>query len=132
MVNAAQKAYELAPDKNGIANNYVGTLLILRKNPGEALTILNRLLAVDPRHYGLLINKAEALMQVGRHKDAGAILASLDTRKMSPSEFSELHFALAELNISRGDLPAAKAEFQTVDKKDLFPQQVQWIEQHLR
>jgi tetratricopeptide (TPR) repeat protein len=132
MVNAAQKAYELAPDKNGIANNYVGTLLILRKNPGEALTILNRLLAVDPRHYGLLINKAEALMQVGRHKDAGAILASLDTRKMSPSEFSELHFALAELNISRGDLPAAKAEFQKVDKKDLFPQQVQWIEQHLR
>jgi predicted Zn-dependent protease len=128
---ASAKAYALAPDRAGAVNNYAAALLLTRDDPGKALDLTGRVYNLAPNNPAVVINRAEALVQVGRLDDASGLLAGLDEGRLTPNEAAAANFCRAEFQLKKGDPTKARAIYATVPQRMLMAPQRKWMEDQL-
>jgi tetratricopeptide (TPR) repeat protein len=93
---------------------HLGYLLLDAGDPARAIAFLDRGLQLEPSSAKLASEKAQALIRLGRHKEAKAIYEGL----LAAEGFVSVHDRAAALRgkgfilIEEGDLPAAEATFQ--------------------
>ncbi len=129
LLKAAGKAYELAPDKVVVQNNYAAALLIHRAKPEEAGRLTLRVYQALPDSAAALINHACALSLTHRYEEAETLLAKLNVDRLSAQERTLYHLNRFELAMARDNLPRAREEIDQIDRHLLFGLQVKWLEE---
>lgn len=129
---ASAKAYELAPRRAGVANNYAAALLLTRSRPEKAIELTLELYNTDRTNPDLAINYALALIQNGRLDDAATLLRSIEPGGLRAAESSSLHLAWAAYHLGRKAPAPARAEFAQATDAFVFPAQKQWFNDEIR
>lgn len=126
VLETATKAYELAPDSRGAANNYAAALLLTRQDPALALQLILELRRADPADPALAVNQALALLQNGRLEEGAALLRASDSLRLDAGLVAAVGYGWAEYHLHRGAAAEAKAAYEGVNPGFLFPVQQQW------
>lgn len=129
LLNACEKAYQLAPANPVLANNYAAALLISRSNPAEAVRITMDVVNRSPDSAIARINHALALAQNGRFTEARQALDALAPDKLTPVEKSFWHLGQLECALGQNDPERALRHIDLVEHRFLFPTQSDWITQ---
>jgi tetratricopeptide (TPR) repeat protein len=125
---AARKAWEIEPQRIDIINNYAAALIVLRKQPEEAVKLTLSLVTSQPKRLEFKVNHALALLQNGRLAEAEDILKALNPTQLSVNDSAVVDYAWFELAIRRGDLAGARKIYPTIKRSELLPPQLVWLD----
>jgi len=116
----------------------LGQSLLASGRPEQALAVFQKALAVAPRNVPLSVRYAEALLQVGRAKEAHALLLDVfNNVQPTPEQIrltamaasgagdtGDAYYYMSEYHISSGDLPLAGKQLElALAAPDLTPVQ---------
>jgi tetratricopeptide (TPR) repeat protein len=124
-LHACEKAYKIRPDSPMLENNYAAALIITQKNPSEAIRLTLNVVDRSQRSSISLINHGLALNQNGRFKESHELLDSVSQAGLSNEEKTFLNLGQFESAMGEQRRSGAKAYAQAVDKRYLFPPQLE-------
>jgi hypothetical protein len=108
-------------------NNYAATLLIMRRNPEEAVRLTLQLLAQNPASPVARVNHAAALLLNERVAEAENLLRSVPTNALNRAQISLYNLDLFEMKVRLGHLENAKALLDLIEERYLYPPQREWL-----
>jgi predicted O-linked N-acetylglucosamine transferase (SPINDLY family) len=91
--------------------------LVSRGQLGNAVRELQRVLALQPRHLGALIDLGITLAYAGQYQSALTTLKQ--AKRADPRHPAELHFGLGLCHLGLGELPEADSSFRAADRRGL-------------
>ena len=110
-----------------VANNYAASLLLRGDRGPEAVKVTFEVLDRMPNSVSARVNRALALLQVGRVDEAGPLLASLAGAKLEPATAAVLHFSRFLFHEGKGQKAEAIAVAEKVEQRFLFPLQAEQL-----
>ena len=125
---AAQKAWELEPDKVAHINNHTAVLLVTRQKPEESIQLTLKLLAAAPGNNDRKVNHILALLQNQRLAEAEDMLKALNPGTLTPNESAIANYGWFELHIRRGEKELARKRYPTVERSQLLQPQLDWMD----
>ena len=125
---AAQKAWELEPDKVAHINNHTAVLLVTRQKPEESIQLTLKLLAAAPGNNDRKVNHILALLQNQRLAEAEDMLKALNPGTLTPNESAIANYGWFELHIRRGEKDLARKRYPTVERSQLLQPQLDWMD----
>jgi len=132
MQRATERLLQVSPSSLIGLNMKLGLMLLKRESPAEALTLSMRLTTGGGGvSSGAMINHAVALLQNARTAEAGAVLAKIDARRLSPLELAAWQVAQVEYLGQSGRTAAAVALGEKVDVSQLLPPDADWLAKYL-
>jgi tetratricopeptide (TPR) repeat protein len=129
MLDAAEKAYHLAPNNLVYINNYAAALLMQRKNPALAVELTLRKLSATPQDDGARLNHVLALLQNERVAEAATLLRAVDDRRLESRLHTIFNLALFELEFREHHRPEALAAYGQIENRFLLAPQLTWLKE---
>jgi hypothetical protein len=129
LLKSASRNHELQPDNISALNNYAAALLVNRLQPDLAIRMTIQLIAAFPNSAAARINHAFALLFNERASEARAILSGIKAANLVPQEVASFHLASFQVYHALGQYEEASQMLERIDPKELFPNQVSWIEE---
>jgi len=124
ILTGARRVRVLSPADPDSANELAAALLVLRRDPGEAL----RLATAAGVGRAARVNRALALVQLEEWKEAETALAALELQGLTGIERTMVCFGRFEMHSRAGSLAAALEAYRGIDGKHLLPVQLRWLE----
>jgi predicted Zn-dependent protease len=131
VLKASERSYKLQPRDVNLHNRYVAALLVNRSSAEEVIKLTIQLVANFPNSVAAKINHAFALLLNQRTPEALALLQSLNTSALSPSELSDYHLGLFEAYYNLGRWEDAEKAAANVASQTLFPPQRKWLSERV-
>jgi hypothetical protein len=131
LIKAAERMHQLRPNDPTVQNNYAAVLLMTRHRADEAIRITHRLITDFPNLLGPRINHAVALIQLGRVEEAEKLIEPLDFNSLPGKERTACYFAWTLCQAMLGKTDHARLGNQRIDRGQLFPEQILWLEEVL-
>ena len=128
LATAAERAHRLAPDNPMYASNHAAVLLILRERPVEAIQLTLQLFHAYPRSAVTRINRGMALLLSLRTEETAALLQGIDPASLSAEESTAYYLAMYEVYLNRRDHDRAQNALKQIDRRHLFPSQLDWLD----
>jgi predicted Zn-dependent protease len=127
LIEASRRLYLLQASDPVVANNYAASLLLRGDRGPEAVKVTFEVLDRMPNSVSARVNRALALLQVGRVDEAGPLLASLAGAKLEPATAAVLHFSRFLFHEAKGQKAEAIAAAEKVEQRFLFPLQAEQL-----
>ncbi len=127
LIEASRRLYLLQASDPVVANNYAASLLLRGDRGPEAVKVTFEVLDRMPNSVSARVNRALALLQVGRVDEAGPILTSLAGTKLEPSVAAVMEFARFQFHETKGQKAEAIAAAERVEQRFLFPLQAEQL-----
>ncbi len=128
MLQAAEKAWQIAPNHLVAINNLAASLLILRERPGQAVQLTLKCLSAAPRDPGMILNHALALLQNRRVDEGEQLLGTLPREGLTPLVMTMLNLGWLEVHLQRNRSTEALAAYHLLDPQHLLPPQRKWAD----
>lgn len=125
LIEASRRLYLLQATDPVVANNYAASLLLRGDRAGEAVQVTLEVLERLPNSVSARVNRALALLQVGRVEEAGPLLDSLKATPLEPGVAAILGLARFRHLSAKGAKGEALAVAATIEQRHLFPQQAE-------
>jgi thioredoxin-like negative regulator of GroEL len=126
-LQAARRAWQLAPDDPGRIEALVLELLRLRRDPAEAVRLTFELVSQDPGNERYRLHRALALIQNGRDDEGLALLEQVSPRDRALR--TGIYLGRFEVHVRRREWDMAKADYRGLDTQELVAAQWRWIDQ---
>ena len=127
LIEASRRLYLLQASDPVVANNYAASLLLRGDRGPEAVKVTFEVLDRMPNSVSARVNRALALLQVGRVDEAGPILTSLAGTKLEPSVAAVMEFTRFQFHEAKGQKAEAIAAAERVEQRFLFPLQAEQL-----
>jgi predicted Zn-dependent protease len=127
LIEASRRLYLLQASDPVVANNYAASLLLRGDRGPEAVKVTFEVLDRMPNSVSARVNRALALLQVGRIDEAGPILTSLAGTKLEPSVAAVMDFTRFLFHEAKGQKAEAIAAAEKVEQRFLFPLQAEQL-----
>ncbi len=124
VLEGARRVRELAPTAPDSANELAAALLVLRKEPMEAL----RLAREARQGRAGRVNEALALVQLGDWERAGPALGALELEGLTGLERTMVCLGRFEMHARAGRVEEALEAYRGMDAGHLLPVQLRWLE----
>jgi hypothetical protein len=131
LLKAAREARRLLPGDDQWDFSYAAALLVNRLEPAEAVTITRALLTRTPTSAQAQVNHCLALVLNRRWEEATTLLAAVDSNRFDELGQTVYHLCALEIHLASGQKELARKDAALVQRRHLFPNQVQWLEQTL-
>jgi hypothetical protein len=128
METASLRLLELQPRNPVWMNNRAAVLLILRRQPEEALSLTLQVMNAQPLAAAARINHALSLLLNQRADEAAGLLGTVPAARLSATEAAAYHLARTELHFQRREWSDAQRSSGLVDDAQLMPPQRAWLE----
>ncbi len=125
LIEASRRLYLLQATDPVVANNYAASLLLRGNQAGEAVQVTLEVLERMPNSVSARVNRALALILVGRFEEAGPLLDSLKGTPLEPDVAAILGLARFRFLSAKGAKSEALAVAATIEQRHLFPQQAE-------
>lgn len=127
LIEASRRLYLMQASDPVVANNYAASLLLRGDRAAEAVKVTLDVLNRMPNSVSARVNRALALLQVGRVDEVSALLESLDGAKLEPTTAAVLHFTQFLLHEAKGEKRQALEAATKIEQRHLFPAQVEQL-----
>ncbi len=127
LIEASRRLYLLQSADPVVANNYAASLLLRGENGPEAVKVTLEVLEKIPNSVSARVNRALALIRVGRLDEVPPLLASVADAKLEPPTAAILEFTRFLLHDARGQRAEALAAAARVESRFLFPDQLEQL-----
>lgn len=124
LVEASRRLFELRPNDPQVANNYAASLLLTGDRKAEAVQVTLDVLNRQPASVAARINRAQALIQIGRAEEAGPLLTSLEAANLEASHQNSARLVRFLYHEALGQKAEALAVAGKIEPRFLFPPQV--------
>jgi hypothetical protein len=131
LLKAAREARRLHPGDARWDFSYAAALLVNRLDPAEAVVVTRDFLARAPASPQAQVNHSLALALNQRWDEAAALLAAVDPNRFDEFGRTIFHLCAFEVHLARGQKELARQDAALIQRRHLFPNQVQWLEQTL-
>lgn len=125
LIEASRRLYLLQATDPVVANNYAASLLLRGDHAGEAVQVTLEVLERMPNSVSARVNRALALIQVGRIEEAGTLLDSLQGTRLEPEVATVLGLARFRYLNAKGAKAEALSAAAAIEQRHLFPQQAE-------
>ena len=128
VLEATSEAYRLVPNDPKTINRYAAALLLNRQRPEEAVKLTLQLVSLYPTSIAAIINHSLALLLNHRTEEARGVLNGIDSTRLLPAEKASYYLAWFEVYYNLGRFDHVTRVGGQIDRKYLFPIQVEWME----
>lgn len=125
LIEASRRLYLMQATDAVVANNYAASLLLRGDRAGEAVQVTLAVLERMPKSVSARVNRALALIQVGRIEEAGKLIDSLNGTPLEPEVAAILGLARFRYLNAKGAKAEALTAAAAIEQRHLFPQQAE-------
>jgi hypothetical protein len=127
ILEGARRVRELGPTDPETANELAAALLVLRRDPKEALRLTREASGGSGGRAGR-VNEALALVQMGEWEEAGRGMGMLELEGLSGIERTMVCLGRFEMHARTGQVAEALEAYRGMDARHLLPVQLRWLE----
>lgn len=127
LIEASRRLYLMQASDPVVANNYAASLLLRGDRGPEAAKVTLEVLGRMPNSVSARVNRALALLQVGRVDEVPALLESVAGAKLDPSTAAVLHYTRFLMHEAKGEKSQALEAAAKIEQRHLFPSQVEQL-----
>ncbi len=127
LIEASRRLYLMQASDPVVANNYAASLLLRGDRGPEAAKVTLEVLGRTPNSVSARVNRALALLQVGRVDEVPALLESVAGAKLDASTAAVLHYTRFLLHEAKGEKRQALEAAGKIEQRHLFPSQVEQL-----
>jgi tetratricopeptide (TPR) repeat protein len=127
LIEASRRLYLMQANDPVVANNYAASLLLRGDRGSEAVKVTLEVLDRLPDSAPARLNRALALLQVGRVDEVLPLLESLRGVSLEPATLAVLHFTSFRLHEVKGESRQALEAAGKIEQRLLFPAQVEQL-----
>jgi hypothetical protein len=130
-LKTATQTYRAKPDDPSMLNRYAAALILNRVRTEEAVKLTLQLLNLYPSSVAARINHSMALLLNNRTEEARKVLTGLNPLSLKPDERASYELASFEIHLNSREMNDAWKSFDQIDRSQLFPNQVQWLDKKI-